>query len=68
LIQFANGVYPRQITGPAWIDSERYAATIKADQEGAPNIPQERVLMQKLLADRFKSLPTVKRRSFPFTP
>ena len=27
---------------------------IKADQEGSPNIPQERVLMQKLLADRFK--------------
>jgi len=54
LIQFANGVHPRQITGPAWIDSERYAVTIKADQEGAPSIPQERVLMQKLLADRFK--------------
>jgi uncharacterized protein (TIGR03435 family) len=54
LIQFANGVHPRQITGPAWIDSERYAVTIKADQEGSPNIPQMRVLMQKLLADRFK--------------
>jgi uncharacterized protein (TIGR03435 family) len=54
LIQFANGVHPRQITGPAWIDSERYDITIKADQEGAPNIPQERVLVQKLLADRFK--------------
>lgn len=54
LIQFANGVHPRQITGPGWIDSERYDVTIKADQQGAPNIPQERVLMQKLLADRFK--------------
>lgn len=54
LIQFANGVHPRQITGPAWIDSERYAVTIKADQEGSPNIPQMRILMQKLLADRFK--------------
>jgi uncharacterized protein (TIGR03435 family) len=54
LIQFANGVHPRQITGPGWIDSERYDVTIKADQEGSPNIPQERVLMQKLLADRFK--------------
>jgi len=54
LIQFANGVHPRQITGPAWIDSERYDVTIKADQEGSPNIPQMRILMQKLLADRFK--------------
>jgi uncharacterized protein (TIGR03435 family) len=39
LIQFANGVHPRQITGPGWIDSERYAVTIKADQEGSPNMP-----------------------------
>ena len=54
LIQFANGVHPKQITGPSWIDSERYAVMIKADQEGAPNIPQMRILMQKLLADRFK--------------
>lgn len=54
LIQFANGVHPRQITGPAWIDSERYAVTIKADQPGAPSIPQMRILMQKLLADRFR--------------
>ena len=54
LIQFANGVHPRQISGPSWIDSERYAVTIKADQEGSPNIPQMRILMQKLLADRFK--------------
>ncbi len=54
LIQFANGVHPRQITGPAWIDSERYDITIKADQEGSPDIPQMRILMQKLLADRFQ--------------
>lgn len=54
LIQFANGVHPRQITGPGWIDSERYAVTIKADQEGSPSIPQMRVLMQKLLTDRFR--------------
>jgi uncharacterized protein (TIGR03435 family) len=54
LLQFANGVHPRQIIGPSWIDSARYAVTIKADQEGSPNIPQMRILMQKLLADRFK--------------
>jgi uncharacterized protein (TIGR03435 family) len=55
LIQFANGIHPRQISnGPSWLDSERYDVTIKPDQEGAPSISQMRVLVRKLLADRFK--------------
>jgi uncharacterized protein (TIGR03435 family) len=55
LIQFANGIHPRQISnGPSWMDSERYDVTIKPDQEGLPTIAQMRVLVQKLLADRFK--------------
>ena len=52
LIQFANGVHPRQIYGPAWIDSEHYDITAKSDQAGSPGIPQMRVMMQKVLADR----------------
>jgi uncharacterized protein (TIGR03435 family) len=55
LIQFANGIHPRQISnGPSWLDSERYDVTIKPDRDGAPSIAQMRVLAQKLLADRFK--------------
>jgi uncharacterized protein (TIGR03435 family) len=55
LIQFANGIHPRQISnGPSWMDSDRYDVTIKPDQEGIPTIPQMRVLVRKLLADRFK--------------
>ena len=55
LIQFANGIHPRQISnGPSWMDSERYDVTIKPDQEGLPTIAQMRVLVRKLLADRFK--------------
>ena len=55
LIQFANGIRPRQISnGPSWMDSDRYDVTIKADQDGIPTIPQMRVLVRKLLADRFK--------------
>ncbi len=55
LIQFANGIHPRQISnGPSWMDSDRYNVTIKPDQEGLPTIAQARVLVQKLLADRFK--------------
>ncbi len=55
LIQFANGIHPRQISnGPPWLDSERYDVTIKPDREGTPSIPQMRVLVRKLLEDRFK--------------
>lgn len=53
LVQFANGVHPQQISGPAWIDSEHYDVTIKSDQEGSPSIPQARVMLRKLLTDRF---------------
>jgi bla regulator protein blaR1 len=54
LIQFANGIHPRQISnGPSWMDSDRYDVTIKPDQDGIPTIPQMRVLVRKLLADRF---------------
>jgi uncharacterized protein (TIGR03435 family) len=55
LIQFANGIHPRQISnGPSWLDSERYDVTIKPDRDGAPSIPQMRVLVRKLLEDRFQ--------------
>ena len=55
LIQFANAIHPRQISnGPSWLDSDRYDVTIKPDQDGLPSIRQMRVLVQKLLAERFK--------------
>lgn len=55
LIQFANGIHPRQISnGPSWLDSERFDVTIKPDRDGVPNIAQMRVLVRKLLEDRFK--------------
>ena len=54
LIQFANSVHPRQINRPAWIDSAHYDITAKSDQAGAPSISQMRIMMQKVLADRFQ--------------
>jgi uncharacterized protein (TIGR03435 family) len=55
LIKFAYGVHPRQITGgPDWIETEKYDVTAKPDTEGIPNVEQLRVMMQKLLADRFQ--------------
>lgn len=54
LIQFANGIHPKQISnGPPWLDSESYDVIAKPDQEGVPNTAQMRVMVRKLLADRF---------------
>ena len=55
LIKFAYEVNPRQITkGPAWLDMDKYDLTAKPDIEGQPSLKQMRVMVQKLLADRFQ--------------
>ena len=55
LITFAYGVHARQITGgPAWIETEKYDLAAKPDGEGQPNDKQWKMMLQKLLADRFQ--------------
>jgi uncharacterized protein (TIGR03435 family) len=55
LIKFAYEVHPRQITkAPAWLDTDKYDLTAKPDIEGQPSLKQMRVMVQKLLADRFQ--------------
>ncbi len=55
LIKFAYEVSPRQITkGPAWLDTDKYDVKAKPDIEGQPSLKQMRVMVQKLLADRFQ--------------
>jgi uncharacterized protein (TIGR03435 family) len=55
LIKFAYEVHPRQITkAPAWLETDKYDLTAKPDIEGQPSLPQMRVMVQKLLADRFQ--------------
>ena len=55
LIKFAYEVHPRQITkGPAWLDTDKYDLTAKPDIEGQASLKQMRVMVQKLLADRFQ--------------
>jgi uncharacterized protein (TIGR03435 family) len=54
LMTFAYGVHPRQITGaPAWGESERYDLTGQPDVEGTPNDRQWKLMLQKVLGDRF---------------
>jgi uncharacterized protein (TIGR03435 family) len=55
LMKFAYDVHPRQIAGgPTWLETEKYDITAKPDTEGIPNINQLKVMVQKLLADRFQ--------------
>jgi uncharacterized protein (TIGR03435 family) len=55
LIQFSYNVPRRQISGgPSWLESDRFDIVGKPNIEGTPNASQLRVMMRKLLADRFQ--------------
>jgi uncharacterized protein (TIGR03435 family) len=55
LINLAYWLHPKQLTGgPAWTESEKYDMTGKPDVPGQPNVDQMKVMIQKLLADRFQ--------------
>jgi uncharacterized protein (TIGR03435 family) len=55
LISFAYGVQVRQITGgPSWLETDFFDINAKPEGDGLPNRKQLEVMIQKLLADRFK--------------
>jgi uncharacterized protein (TIGR03435 family) len=55
LITFAYGIQAKQITGgPAWLETEKYDLGAQPDGEGQPSDRQWKLMVQKLLADRFK--------------
>jgi uncharacterized protein (TIGR03435 family) len=55
LISFAYAVQAKQIVGaPDWTDKDRYDITAVPEEEGAPNPLQLRIMIRKLLADRFQ--------------
>ena len=54
LIAFAYNVQIKQIVNaPDWLEKDRYDIDAVPDHEGTPNPQQLRVMIQKLLADRF---------------
>ncbi len=55
LIAFSYNLQAKQIAGEVpWINTDRYDIDALPDAEGVPNTQQVRVMIQKLLADRFK--------------
>jgi uncharacterized protein (TIGR03435 family) len=55
LINLAYWLHPKQVTGgPAWVEAEKYDMAGKPDAPGQPNVDQMKMMIQKLLADRFQ--------------
>jgi uncharacterized protein (TIGR03435 family) len=55
IISFAFDVQAKQVIGlPEWAESDKFDIDGKPDGEGAPNGKQWKIMIQKLLADRFK--------------
>ena len=66
LIQFAYQVRRRQIDGgPSWMDELRYDVTAEPDAPGLPSVDQERLMLRKLLAERFGFRVHIVQRDFP---
>jgi len=55
LITMAYDLHLRQVTGgPSWLESEKFDITGKPEVPGQPNVTQIKIMLQKLLADRFQ--------------
>jgi uncharacterized protein (TIGR03435 family) len=63
MIKLAYNVHANQISGkPSWLDSERYDTVGRSNTPGEPSRDQMKLMIQKLLADRFQlTFHTVKR-------
>ncbi|MGB6946369.1 MAG: TIGR03435 family protein [Bryobacteraceae bacterium] len=66
LINLAYWLHPKQVTGgPAWTESEKYDMAGKPDVPGQPNVDQMKLMIQKLLADRFQLKFHFEKRDMP---
>jgi uncharacterized protein (TIGR03435 family) len=55
LINLAYWLHPKQVAGgPAWAESDKWDMAGKPDAPGQPNVDQMKMMIQKLLADRFQ--------------
>jgi uncharacterized protein (TIGR03435 family) len=66
MIKLAYSMHARQITGgPAWLDSAKYDTVGRPDTPGQPSRDQMKLMIQKLLADRFQLKFHIEKRELP---
>jgi uncharacterized protein (TIGR03435 family) len=55
ILSFSYNVQAKQLIGlPPWADTDKYDIDAKPDGEGAPSSKQWKVMIQKMVAERFK--------------
>ncbi len=66
LINLAYWLHPKQLAGgPAWTETEKFDMAGKPDAPGQPNVDQMKVMIQKLLVDRFQLKFHFEKRELP---
>ena len=66
LINLAYWLHPKQLTGgPAWAETEKFDMAGTPDAPGQPNVDQMKLMIQKLLADRFQLKFHFEKRELP---
>jgi uncharacterized protein (TIGR03435 family) len=66
LINLAYWLHAKQLTGgPAWTESEKFDMAGKPDAPGQPNVDQMKMMIQKLLTDRFQLKFHFEKRELP---
>jgi len=66
LINLAYWLHPKQLTGgPPWTESEKFDMAGKPDAPGQPSVDQMKMMIQKLLADRFQLKFHFEKRELP---
>lgn len=66
LINLAYWLHPKQLAGgPAWVETEKFDMAGKPDAPGQPNVDQMKVMIQKLLTDRFQLTFHFEKRELP---
>jgi uncharacterized protein (TIGR03435 family) len=66
LIKLGYNVHVRQIAGgPAWLDSEKFDVVGRPDTPGQPSRDQMKLMIRKLLADRFQLRFHTEKRELP---
>jgi uncharacterized protein (TIGR03435 family) len=66
LINLAYWLHPKQLAGgPPWIETEKFDMAGKPDVPGQPNVEQMKIMIQKLLTDRFQLKFHYEKRELP---